>query len=32
MEPQHYQCCHCGSTGLDSSGDTCSHCHGLGFC
>jgi hypothetical protein len=29
---QHYQCCHCGGTGLDSIGDVCPHCEGLGFC
>ena len=27
-----YQCCHCGGTGLDSHGETCEHCEGLGFC
>jgi hypothetical protein len=27
-----YQCCHCGGTGLDSYGDTCAHCEGLGSC
>lgn len=27
-----YQCCHCGGTGLDSVGDVCPHCEGLGFC
>jgi hypothetical protein len=32
MEPEHYQCCTCGGTGLDSYGDTCGHCDGLGFC
>jgi hypothetical protein len=29
---QRYQCCHCGGTGLDSLGDVCAHCEGLGFC
>jgi hypothetical protein len=29
---QRWQCCHCGGTGLDSYGDTCPHCEGLGFC
>jgi hypothetical protein len=27
-----YQCCHCGGTGLDSHGEICGHCEGLGFC
>jgi hypothetical protein len=27
-----YQCCHCGGGGLDSYGQTCEHCEGLGFC
>ena len=29
---KHYQCCTCGGTGLDSYGETCEHCEGLGFC
>ncbi|MGI5224043.1 hypothetical protein [Actinoallomurus sp. CA-142502] len=29
---QHYQCWDCGGTGLDSIGDVCPHCEGLGFC
>jgi hypothetical protein len=32
MEPKRYQCCHCGGTGLDSYGETCGHCEGLGHC
>ncbi|MCG5215451.1 hypothetical protein [Streptosporangium sp. KLBMP 9127] len=32
IEPKRWQCCHCGGTGVDSYGDTCPHCHGLGFC
>jgi hypothetical protein len=32
IEPKRYQCCHCGGTGIDSYGDTCGHCEGLGFC
>ena len=27
-----WQCCNCGGTGLDSYGDTCPHCSGLGNC
>ncbi|GAA2456994.1 hypothetical protein GCM10010191_90740 [Actinomadura vinacea] len=27
-----WQCCNCGGTGLDSHGDTCPHCSGLGHC
>jgi hypothetical protein len=27
-----YQCCTCGGTGLDSYGEICEHCEGLGFC
>ncbi|WP_141579374.1 hypothetical protein [Actinomadura sp. WMMA1423] len=29
---QWWQCCNCGGTGLDSYGDTCPHCSGLGHC
>ncbi|WP_285620189.1 hypothetical protein [Actinoallomurus iriomotensis] len=29
---EHFQCCTCGGTGLDSYGETCEHCEGLGFC
>ncbi|MDF5751698.1 hypothetical protein [Spongiactinospora sp. TRM90649] len=31
-QPQRWRCCHCGGTGVDSYGDTCRHCDGLGFC
>ncbi|MFI0425224.1 hypothetical protein [Spongiactinospora sp. 9N601] len=31
-QPQRWRCCHCGGTGVDSHGDTCRHCDGLGFC
>jgi hypothetical protein len=31
-ESGHYQCCQCGGGGLDSHGETCGHCNGLGFC
>ncbi|MBD2896268.1 hypothetical protein amrb99_52140 [Actinomadura sp. RB99] len=27
-----WQCCDCGGTGLDTYGDTCPHCQGLGNC
>nr|BFE32403.1 hypothetical protein GCM10010200_046540 [Actinomadura rugatobispora] len=27
-----WQCCNCGGTGLDSGGDACPHCEGLGHC
>jgi hypothetical protein len=27
-----WQCCHCGGGGLDSYGDPCEHCEGLGTC
>lgn len=27
-----WQCCHCGGAGVDSYGETCRHCEGLGFC
>jgi hypothetical protein len=27
-----WQCCHCGGGGLDSIGQTCEYCEGLGFC
>jgi hypothetical protein len=27
-----WQCCHCGGGGLDSYGETCEHCEGLGTC
>ncbi|WP_185949796.1 MULTISPECIES: hypothetical protein [unclassified Microbispora] len=32
ITPQRWQCCHCGGGGLDSYGETCRHCDGLGFC
>ncbi|WP_160330454.1 hypothetical protein [Sphaerimonospora mesophila] len=32
ITPKRWQCCHCGGGGLDSHGDTCRHCEGLGFC
>lgn len=32
IAPQKWRCCHCGGGGLDSYGDTCRHCDGLGFC
>ncbi|WP_269750638.1 hypothetical protein [Herbidospora daliensis] len=32
ITPKRWRCCHCGATGVDSYGDTCHHCHGLGFC
>ncbi|MEV0971713.1 hypothetical protein [Microtetraspora glauca] len=32
ITPLRWQCCHCGGGGLDSYGDTCRHCDGLGFC
>ncbi|GII56308.1 hypothetical protein Pth03_46970 [Planotetraspora thailandica] len=30
--PLRWQCCHCGGGGLDSYGETCRHCNGLGLC
>ncbi|GAA3424617.1 hypothetical protein GCM10018953_18000 [Streptosporangium nondiastaticum] len=32
IAPRRWQCCHCGGTGVDSHGETCEHCEGLGFC
>ncbi|WP_328708695.1 hypothetical protein [Microbispora hainanensis] len=32
ITPRRWQCCHCGGGGLDSYGETCRHCDGLGFC
>ncbi|MFG1827165.1 hypothetical protein ACGFIJ_32195 [Microbispora bryophytorum] len=32
ITPRRWQCCHCGGGGLDSHGETCRHCDGLGFC
>ncbi|MEV0971389.1 hypothetical protein [Microtetraspora glauca] len=32
LTPKRWQCCHCGGTGVDSHGETCPHCEGLGFC
>ncbi|MFI7059295.1 hypothetical protein ACIBLB_45360 [Streptosporangium canum] len=32
ISPKRWRCCHCGGTGVDSYGDTCAHCDGLGFC
>lgn len=29
---QWWQCCNCGGTGLDWSGESCPHCQGLGHC
>ncbi|WP_160330495.1 hypothetical protein [Sphaerimonospora mesophila] len=26
-----WRCCHCGGAGVDSHGETCRHCEGLGF-
>ena len=32
MEAHRYRCCQCGGQGLDSHGETCGLCEGLGFC
>jgi hypothetical protein len=32
IAPQKWRCSHSGGGGLDSDGDTCRHCDGLGFC
>ncbi|MBB4938686.1 DnaJ-class molecular chaperone [Streptosporangium album] len=32
IAPKRWRCCHCGGTGVDSHGQTCQHCEGLGFC
>ncbi|WP_326645043.1 hypothetical protein OG884_11995 [Streptosporangium sp. NBC_01755] len=30
LAPKRWLCC-CGGTGVDSHGQTCEHCEGLGF-
>ncbi|GIH91672.1 hypothetical protein ACFFMN_29530 [Planobispora siamensis] len=32
IEPKRWCCCYCGGGGLDSYGEICLHCEGLGFC
>ncbi|GIH78331.1 hypothetical protein [Planobispora longispora] len=32
IAPKRWICCHCGGAGLDSYGEICLHCEGLGFC
>ncbi|MBG0819606.1 hypothetical protein HS048_02380 [Planomonospora sp. ID91781] len=32
LAPKRWVCCDCGGTGVDSLGQTCELCEGLGFC